>query len=210
MRNQMLGGIIERKVCCPTESEGRPLDITTVPPREEHQRRFSLVKVSLAAAPLCIVALLIVVFFDQTHTSDLLSRQFQSVISLLSTETSHSAARPDPGQALINSQLVEADHQQSGEINQPRNWILEAMSVTLRLLLASLLAAMLAFRPHKYTLVLRRNPYVAQTQILLAVVASALMMIVSDNAARAFGIFAAAALVRFRTNIRDPKEITVC
>jgi uncharacterized membrane protein YhiD involved in acid resistance len=50
---------------------------------------------------------------------------------------------------------------------------------------------------------------VAQTQILLAVVAAALMMIVSDNAARAFGIFAAASLVRFRTNIRDPKEITV-
>jgi len=41
------------------------------------------------------------------------------------------------------------------------------------------------------------------------VVASALMMIVADNAARAFGIFAAASLVRFRTNIRDPKEITV-
>jgi uncharacterized membrane protein YhiD involved in acid resistance len=50
---------------------------------------------------------------------------------------------------------------------------------------------------------------VAQTQILLAVVAAALMMIVGDNAARAFAIFAAVSLVRFRTNIRDPKEITV-
>jgi uncharacterized membrane protein YhiD involved in acid resistance len=44
---------------------------------------------------------------------------------------------------------------------------------------------------------------------LFAIVAAALMMIVADNAARAFGIFAAASLVRFRTNIRDPKEITV-
>jgi uncharacterized membrane protein YhiD involved in acid resistance len=35
------------------------------------------------------------------------------------------------------------------------------------------------------------------------------MMIVGDSAARAFGIFAAASLVRFRTNIRDPKEITI-
>jgi uncharacterized membrane protein YhiD involved in acid resistance len=35
------------------------------------------------------------------------------------------------------------------------------------------------------------------------------MMIVGDSAARAFGIFAAASLVRFRTNIRDPKETTV-
>ncbi|HVG18006.1 MAG TPA: DUF4956 domain-containing protein [Blastocatellia bacterium] len=80
---------------------------------------------------------------------------------------------------------------------------------TLKLALAALLAAMLAFRPRKDLPVLQRNPYVAQTQILLAVVASALMMIVADNAARAFGIFAAASLVRFRTNIRDPKEITI-
>ena len=35
------------------------------------------------------------------------------------------------------------------------------------------------------------------------------MMIVGDSAARAFGIFAAVSVVRFRTNIRDPKEITV-
>ncbi|HMJ09411.1 MAG TPA: DUF4956 domain-containing protein, partial [Pyrinomonadaceae bacterium] len=33
--------------------------------------------------------------------------------------------------------------------------------------------------------------------------------IVGDNTARAFAIFAAVSLVRFRTNIRDPKEITV-
>jgi uncharacterized membrane protein YhiD involved in acid resistance len=43
----------------------------------------------------------------------------------------------------------------------------------------------------------------------MAVVAAAMMMVVGDSAARAFGIFAAASLVRFRTNIRDPKEITV-
>jgi len=36
-----------------------------------------------------------------------------------------------------------------------------------------------------------------------------MMMIVSDSAARAFGIFAAASLVRYRTNIRDPKETSV-
>ena len=81
--------------------------------------------------------------------------------------------------------------------------------LSLRLLLASLLGAALAYRPRKRILVLKRNPYVSQTQILLAIVAAALMIIVGDNAARAFGIFAAVSLVRFRTNIRDPKEITV-
>ncbi|HEX6650123.1 MAG TPA: DUF4956 domain-containing protein, partial [Pyrinomonadaceae bacterium] len=81
--------------------------------------------------------------------------------------------------------------------------------IFLRLLLAALLGAALAFRPRKRILAIKRNPYVSQTQILLAIVAAALMIIVGDNAARAFGIFAAVSLVRFRTNIRDPKEITV-
>lgn len=81
--------------------------------------------------------------------------------------------------------------------------------LSLRLLLAALLGAALAYRPRKRILALKPNPYVSQTQILLAIVAAALMIIVGDNAARAFGIFAAVSLVRFRTNIRDPKEITV-
>lgn len=81
--------------------------------------------------------------------------------------------------------------------------------IALRLLLAALLGAALAYRPRRKLLVLKRNPYVSQTQILLSIVAAALMIIVGDNAARAFGIFAAVSLVRFRTNIRDPKEVTV-
>jgi len=88
-------------------------------------------------------------------------------------------------------------------------WPVVAATITLKLALGALLATLLAFRPRRESPVTIRNPYVAQTQILLAVVASALMMVVADNAARAFGIFAAASLVRFRTNIRDPKEITV-
>jgi uncharacterized membrane protein YhiD involved in acid resistance len=90
-----------------------------------------------------------------------------------------------------------------------KNWLETGFLILLKLALAALLAAMLAYRPRKDMPILQRNPYVAQTQILLAVVGAAMMMIVGDNAARAFGIFAAASLVRFRTNIRDPKEITV-
>lgn len=88
-------------------------------------------------------------------------------------------------------------------------WAESALRIIARLFLAVVLSAILAFRPRKNLPLLRRNLYVAQTQILLAVVAAALMMIVGDNAARAFAIFAAVSLVRFRTNIRDPKEITV-
>ena len=88
-------------------------------------------------------------------------------------------------------------------------WTENVGNITVRLIIAAVLGAALAFRPRKQLRTLKRNPYVSQTQILLAIVAAALMIIVGDNAARAFGIFAAVSLVRFRTNIRDPKEITV-
>ena len=89
------------------------------------------------------------------------------------------------------------------------NWESTAARIALRFSLAAFLAALLAFRPRRGVAPSRRNPYVAQTQILMAVVAGGMMMVVGDSAARAFGIFAAASLVRFRTNIRDPKETTV-
>lgn len=83
------------------------------------------------------------------------------------------------------------------------------LGIVARFALAAGLAALLAYCRRKDLPMFRRDPSVAQTQILLAVVAAAMMMVVADNAARAFAIFAAASLVRFRTNIRDPKEITV-
>jgi hypothetical protein len=89
------------------------------------------------------------------------------------------------------------------------SWESTTARIALRFSLAAFLAALLAFRPRRGISPARRNPYVAQTQILMAVVAGGMMMVVGDSAARAFGIFAAASLVRFRTNIRDPKETTV-
>ncbi|MGD9562257.1 MAG: DUF4956 domain-containing protein [Pyrinomonadaceae bacterium] len=96
-----------------------------------------------------------------------------------------------------------------GALGPENDWTISSLEVSIRLLLAVLLSAVLAFRPRKNFPLFRRNLYVSQTQILLAAVAAALMMIVGDNAARAFAIFAAVSLVRFRTNIRDPKEVTV-
>ena len=90
-----------------------------------------------------------------------------------------------------------------------RGWMETFLEILSRLLLAVLLSAALAFRPRKDVPLLKRSLFVSQTQILLSVVAAALMLIVGDNAARAFAIFAAVSLVRFRTNIRDPKEVTV-
>lgn len=105
---------------------------------------------------------------------------------------------------LVNSTSAAAPKQVD-----ERTWVDELFSILFRLFVAVVLSGILAFRPRNDVSLFRRSLFVSQTQILLAVVAAALMMIVGDNTARAFAIFAAVSLVRFRTNIRDPKEITV-
>lgn len=116
-------------------------------------------------------------------------------------------SQTDRGDSLIN-ELFGRDATPVEQVEESSRGVV-AVRVLLRFLIAAFLATFLAFRWRRGLSIPKRNPYVAQTQILLAVVAAAMMMIVGDSAARAFGIFAAASLVRFRTNIRDPKEVTV-
>ena len=108
----------------------------------------------------------------------------------------------------VLSEIFGIDHGNGKATEEAERGVIAAR-VLFRFLIAAFLAMLLAFRWRRGFKITQRNPYVAQTQILLAVVAAAMMMIVGDSAARAFGIFAAASLVRFRTNIRDPKETTV-
>jgi uncharacterized membrane protein YhiD involved in acid resistance len=77
-----------------------------------------------------------------------------------------------------------------------------------RLPLAALLGAALAFRPRRRGTP-PRQPAVIQTQILLAVVGSTVMLIVGQSLARAFGIVGVASLVRYRAKIDDPKDAGV-
>src|SRR6185436_8992864 len=122
-------------------------------------------------------------------------------------ETVAATPAASPNGSLI-TELFGIDHP-GNPAPQETDRAVVAARVLIRFVIAAFLAMLLAFRWRRDQSVTKRNPYVAQTQILLAVVAAAMMMIVGDSAARAFGIFAAASLVRFRTNIRDPKETTV-
>jgi uncharacterized membrane protein YhiD involved in acid resistance len=54
-----------------------------------------------------------------------------------------------------------------------------------------------------------RQPAVVQTQIILAVVGSLIMLVVGASLARAFGIVGAANLIRYRSKIDDPKDAGV-
>ena len=74
---------------------------------------------------------------------------------------------------------------------------------------AAVLAGMLGFvRPIRRQLV-PRSIHVIQTQILLAIVGAAIMMVVAESLARAFAIVGAAGLVRYRAHIDDPKDAGV-
>jgi anti-anti-sigma factor len=59
----------------------------------------------------------------------------------------------------------------------------------------------------------RRTPAMTrsmeQAQVLLCVSGAMMMIIIGDSVARAFGIAGAAAIIRFRTPVEDPEDITV-
>lgn len=84
----------------------------------------------------------------------------------------------------------------------------ELVASMIRLPLAALLGAALALRPRRSGTP-ERQPAVVQTQIILAVVGSLIMLVVGASLARAFGIVGAANLIRYRSKIDDPKDAVV-
>ena len=88
------------------------------------------------------------------------------------------------------------------------DWRRDVTQSLVRLPLAALLGAVLAFRPKRKGTP-TRTPTVVQTQIILAVVGAAIMLVVGASLARAFGIVGAANLIRYRSKIEDPKDAGV-
>jgi uncharacterized membrane protein YhiD involved in acid resistance len=85
---------------------------------------------------------------------------------------------------------------------------MELRDAAIRLPLAVVLGSMLALRPSRRGTPPRRAA-VVQTQIILAVVGSAIMLVVGESMARAFGIVGVASLIRYRSKIDDPKDAVV-
>ena len=84
----------------------------------------------------------------------------------------------------------------------------ELQDALVRLPLAALLGAALAMRPKRRGTP-PRTPAVIHTQIILAIVGAAIMLVVGASLARAFGIVGAANLIRYRSKIEDPKDAGV-
>ena len=86
--------------------------------------------------------------------------------------------------------------------------VLQLQHALIRLPIAAGLASVLAMRPRRRGTPPRQAP-VIQTQIILAIVGSIVMLVVGASLARAFGIVGAAGLVRYRAKIADPKDAGV-
>ena len=101
--------------------------------------------------------------------------------------------------------LSVSDQGDRGQTPSPMDEIRHA---GIRLPLAALLGTALAMRPKRRGTP-PRQPVVIQTQIILAIVGSVVMLVVGTNLARAFGVVGAAGLVRYRAKVDDPKDAGV-
>ena len=74
-------------------------------------------------------------------------------------------------------------------------------------LLAFILSTLIAVTYEKTYRALSYSRNYVQTLILISIVAVAIMQAVGDSLARGLGIMAAMAVIRFRTNFKDPRDI---
>ena len=114
--------------------------------------------------------------------------------------TEYSAERTRPAASGEQPQLEEI-------ASAARDFVGELGTAAVCLPIAALLGSVLALRPRPHGE--SRIPAVVQTQIMLAVVGSVIMLVVGASLARAFGIVGAANLIRYRSKIDDPKDAVV-
>jgi uncharacterized membrane protein YhiD involved in acid resistance len=84
---------------------------------------------------------------------------------------------------------------------------LEWHAIVLSLLLAFLCSGAIAFVYERTFVGLSWSRGLLQTMVLGSMVASLLMIAIGDNVARGIGIVGSLAIVRFRTNLRDARDL---
>jgi uncharacterized membrane protein len=81
------------------------------------------------------------------------------------------------------------------------------VSIIYTVLLSFLLSALIAITYEKTFRGLSYSRNYVQSLILAAIVAGTVMQAIGDNLARGLGMMGALAIIRFRTNFRDPRDI---
>ena len=128
-----------------------------------------------------------------------------STVLTVSLSLATAAQQAQPAQPQEDPPIAEDSTVPAPNAEIQFEQLLNAMA---RLPLAAALATILALRPRRRGTPKRKVP-VIQTQIILAVVGSVVMLVVGSSLARAFGIVGAAGLVRYRAKISDPKDAGV-
>jgi uncharacterized membrane protein YhiD involved in acid resistance len=75
------------------------------------------------------------------------------------------------------------------------------------ILMTVLLSSLLVFTYDKSTPLLGRAQNFIQSLMLMSVITATIMQSIGDSLALSFGIFGALAIIRFRSNISDPRDI---
>jgi uncharacterized membrane protein YhiD involved in acid resistance len=83
--------------------------------------------------------------------------------------------------------------------------------ILLRLSIAAVLGAFIAYRPWRRFLTTVPPPRVetAQAQTLISMAGALMVVVIGDNMARAFGLVGLGAFIRFRSGIKDPRDAAV-
>ena len=84
---------------------------------------------------------------------------------------------------------------------------LEWHNAVVSLLLAFLLSSLVALTYEKTFKGLSWSSNLLQTMVLGSMVAALIMIAIGDNIARGIGIVGSLAIIRFRTNLRDPRDL---
>lgn len=89
------------------------------------------------------------------------------------------------------------------EVAVPHLW-----ELVLRVGLAALLGAIVAFRPWRRFMGRARPPsaQAAQSQTLIAASGAMMVIVIGESIARAFGLVGLGSFIRFRSGIRDPRD----
>ncbi len=85
-----------------------------------------------------------------------------------------------------------------------------AALVLLRLTTASVCAVIIAYHPRRRPRFLdEERQQTARTQVLMAVAAAVMVIVIGDSTARAFGLLGLGSAIRFRTNVHSSVDAAV-
>ena len=78
-----------------------------------------------------------------------------------------------------------------------------------KLVVAAVIGMLVTLVQRHYRVDRSNNPTLEQAQVLLCVSGALIMIIIGSSLPRAFGIAGAASIIRFRTPVEDPKDVTI-